>query len=379
MRYLIFEYQYGGHFNEYIRHLLTYAVNKCPHDSITLVLPKNYKKHFDNGELPLNGNIVVDYLTEDQVLKCKKKGRASTFIASYYRSGLVARYIAKYNVDKTILLTAINYLFWVWARIPRNAKIELIEYIIPRRREKKTTIAKRLYDNLRMWFVAHTPQIKRLYLLNDDESANYYNTDFHTSKFRFLPDPIDCINSNITTEHENKIILLHAGRFRREKGTFEIIKALKSLSNEERCHFKFVLCGSSPVQADNDLTKKEMAELSEMMDVEFYNSFVDESFLHAQYSRADYILIPYQNFAQSSGNLGHAASYKKPVIGPEQGLLGFLIRKYHLGYTLDSLDAHGITKALRLILSGKSNEKYLFEQYTNRCSPDDFAKILLIN
>ncbi len=45
--------------------------------------------------------------------------------------------------------------------------------------------------------------------------------------------------------------------------------------------------------------------------------------------------MPYSNTAQSSGIIGYCAQFKTPVVVPNHGLLGKLVRRYSLGYTVD--------------------------------------------
>ena len=377
MRYLIFEYQYEGHYIEYIRHILWYAKEYQPCDEFHIVVPNKYEKHLDS--FPTSDKIFFHFLSDKILKRLSKTGKLSIITHSFVRCRTVAEYIKHYNIDKTILITSINYLFGIGLIIPQNSYISAIEYIIPRHRPDNISSLKKLEDRFRMWTYSHTKQLKNIFLLNDEDSAEIYNNNYRTSKFKFLPDPIDCIvNSNEYSAISNRrITILHAGRFRKEKGTFDIFEALRLLDDNERSKFKFILCGESIVPEDNERAKKEILDLSNIMDVEYHPGFVSEKFLHNLYVRSDYVLMPYHNYFQSSGNLGHAASYRKPVIGPGDGLLGNLIEKYSLGITLESLDATGIVKALRKILTSSNSKSYRFNDYVRRCSPYDFSRILL--
>lgn len=376
MKYLIFEYQYQGHYIEYVRHILNYASQHLPEDEIYLALPETFDKHVKNGDLPGLSRFKYCYLTKDELASFELKGKFAQFTQSYNLCKKLAELIRHYSIDRTILITAIPFILAMGTVLPHNAYVSAIENIIPCRRLDCASRYKRYEDRFRMWLYAHTPQLKRLFLLNDEDSAEYYNKKFHTDKFRFLPDPVDCVVEKTENRRESKIVLLHAGRFRREKGTFIIIEGLKKLTSQEREQFKFILCGGSSLKEDEERAVESMSELGKIMDVEFYNGFVKEEFLHELYNRAHYILIPYSVYYSSSGNLGHAASYGKPVIGPYQGLLGHLIRKYNLGLTIESLDSDSIVKALRKVLESQPSE-YGFKQYADRCNPTQFAQILL--
>lgn len=372
MNYLIFEYKYEGHYVEYIRYLLTYAENYLSNAIIHLVLSSPYKK----SELPQSKNFLYHYLTEHELNLINKAGKLSIITRSYYRCKILSRYILKYNIDKIILLNSIDYIFGLSLFTPKNSNFSAIEYIIPRWRPTTIPLSKRIEDRVRLWLYSHTPQLRKLLLLNDEDSAKIYNQTYKCSKFHFLPDPIATLPIERKAKTNDKIVLLHAGRFRKEKGTFEIIESLKKLLPEEREKFKFILCGGSEIKEDFTRAAKEMEKLKKLMEVEFFPGFVKENFLHQLYMEADLILIPYHNYFQSSGNLGHAASYGKPVIGPGQGLLGYLIRKYKLGYTLKELNSDSIASVLRFILANKDKLNYNFEDYVRRCSPKEFARII---
>lgn len=62
--------------------------------------------------------------------------------------------------------------------------------------------------------------------------------------------------------------------------------------------------------------------------------------------RHDAILIPYKNTAQSSGLLGYAAQFNKPLLAPSNGLIGKLVNEYKLGYLLDNLSPRTIADNL---------------------------------
>ena len=63
-----------------------------------------------------------------------------------------------------------------------------------------------------------------------------------------------------------------------------------------------------------------------------YDYFCEYEHITELVAMSDCILIPYDNTAQSSGVLGIAALYGKMLFAPDKGLLGYLVRKYNLGY-----------------------------------------------
>ena len=57
-------------------------------------------------------------------------------------------------------------------------------------------------------------------------------------------------------------------------------------------------------------------------------------------------MIPYKLTDLSSGALGYAALFGKPVIGPSSGLIGELIIDNKLGISLDEIKAESIAKTI---------------------------------
>ena len=378
MNYLIFEYQIEGHYIEFFRHLLNYAITHKKKDIFFIASSYLLKKWVDDSYFPESENFKFIYLNKKIVDKLNRSGKIGNLYASIYRCKILKQLINKYSINKTILITLVKFFPFLPLIISRRSYISGIEYIIPYWRKNIISVPKRFEDKFRIWLYAHASALKNVYLLNDDKTPEIYNKDYNTNKFKFLPDPIDClVTPQILNKKDDKIILLHAGRFRKEKGTFLITTALKELTDQERKKIKFILCGSSIIKEDNDRAFRDMAELSSIMETEFYNDFVQEGFLHSLYVKSDFILIPYFNYYQSSGNLGHAASYGKPIIGPSQGLLGYLIDKYNLGYSLHNLDVDSLVIILKKIINNPFIGNYNYNEYVKRCCPDRFAEILL--
>ena len=69
------------------------------------------------------------------------------------------------------------------------------------------------------------------------------------------------------------------------------------------------------------------------------------------------LLAPYNGTAQSSGIIAYAAHYRKPVIVPDEGLLGRLVKRYELGRADKNLTA-----------------KKLYEAYSAQCMSGEKAK-----
>ena len=77
-----------------------------------------------------------------------------------------------------------------------------------------------------------------------------------------------------------------------------------------------------------------------------YNEYCSKSFMADLFESSDCIVLPYEVTAQSSGLIGYAAHFRKPVIGPKTGLVGKLIRKYRLGIQPDDINPETLSMAI---------------------------------
>ena len=88
----------------------------------------------------------------------------------------------------------------------------------------------------------------------------------------------------------------------------------------------------------------------------------------------DCILIPYKNPNQSSGVIGYASLFQKPVIGPSQGLLGRLIKEYKLGDTIDNISPSCLKSAVLLTICNNRNE---LSRYASLHNTNTFLSVFI--
>ena len=95
-----------------------------------------------------------------------------------------------------------------------------------------------------------------------------------------------------------------------------------------------------------DSIKNEFNELVDTIG-DRANIIIEDGFfpfevLGAFIKNSDWILIPYKTKSQSSGILGHAAYFQKPVIGVRDSLIGNIIEEYNLGVCIEKSNAESI-------------------------------------
>ena len=73
------------------------------------------------------------------------------------------------------------------------------------------------------------------------------------------------------------------------------------------------------------------------------------------FKASDVILMPYKNAEASSGVMGHAIKYKKPIISTNSGLIGKIINQYNFGFLVDSVTPNEIAHTIKTSFKNHNN------------------------
>ena len=112
--------------------------------------------------------------------------------------------------------------------------------------------------------------------------------------------------------------------------------------------------------------------------VEVHNQFIDNQTFCQEISYSDCVLAPYIKFYGSSGMIGHACRYGKPLLVSYEGLIGEIVRDKKLGLCVDPQNIKALSLALEAIIA--SNFEYSKSNaiiYYENASHLQFAKNLL--
>lgn len=378
MKFLIFEPQSTGHHFEYVKHELDYAIGSK--DSFVFVLANGFRdKLHDFYDKPLTDNITLYFLTDEESEFVRIP---SIMTRSRKLSGLLRNYYLKIMPDKIILNELVSLIPFLSLYLRKRNLVRGIVYKIPRRRNLNSLLG-RLKDEILFRMIAYSRTIETIWLLNDNESVNFYNNLYKSLKFKTLADPIyvtSSLNSKILDKYNdiNKIILFHGGGMGERKGTLDIINALKCIPEVRLNDFILILGGRLSNMTERQKVNEFIDLYRDKMAIEYSDSFIPFDDLCSYIQVADYILIPYKNVEQSSGILGYSAYYNKKVIGPNEGLLGHLITKYNLGYTLSSSGPDGLVEIFNKI-DKPDCSKPIDTEYVDMNSIGNFVKTLFVH
>jgi len=368
---IIFDDTITGHHLEYISYYHELA-KRNGEEQFCFLLPKEFCKAKDTINWSEEPNVIVQYLNEYDREKCKK---GNVFVAAWNKSRIVARESKRLNADRVILTTLMEFMPFLLFLLPEKCILSGIIYRIYLRNNEMSGV--RLWlEKLRFFLMARIHKKSIFYILNDENSTKRLNCNFNTKKFKYLPDPVPNIDvsniQNIRKElgiPDDKYIYLHFGGLTERKGTLEILKAILDADAETVSGKCFIFAGKI-----YDDIKKDFYNLYEKVkqktEVLVFDEFCQYDFLYNLCKTCDCILIPYKMTNLSSGILGYAALFNKPVISPSQGLIGDIVRENSLGVTLRDVSASGISAAFNIY------PESIINNYVTENSVDNFINTL---
>lgn len=359
---------------EYIHHIYMEAL-KYPQNRFYFVLPPNFKIECTKLHWPISNHIYIILAGADEIPARK----TNILRKAYLNSRHLAQHINNNKITDVILISLIEYLPFLPFFVHRNIKVRGIVYRIYLYDWKEESYAKRLQDILKYIIISHCDVFEKVFILNDFFSSHYLNKLYNTNKYSYLPDPIASLPSsstNITRETlnipTNKKVFLHPGGMLERKGTLEIMKALDGLPLEYCENIVLIFAGrvTDEIKDRFESYYNKIKDHVQIIRIEGYLSF---ELLADLFAICDYVLIPYQTHGQSSGIIGHAAFYKKPVVIGKKGLAGKLVRRWKLGFTLDDVSS----KSIRNFLKELPERNYKSGEYVKTHTINSFCKILL--
>lgn len=343
---IIFEPNIYGHRLEYLHSLYEFA--STIHDEhFVFILPNNFNDEKDKFEWPTVSNIDIAFINNRK--STIGGNRRLGFAYNTIKLALSLRsYVKKYKATDVFLINLMALYPAVTYILPKCVNISGIIYYIflyDKLSEKQKRKNWRKYKKL-----AETKNIKSVFLLNDSKSAEIFNQKYCTEKFRRLADPISVMNTQLEDIRktynisDDVIIFSHFGGLTTRKGTLKILEAISFL--EDKRKYAFIFAGKAYDDISSIMHDKVESLKSQGYQIFYEEGFVSYEFLSSLAAGSSCILVPYSNTCQSSGALAYSAFYKTNVIGPSEGFLGELIKKYHLGTTIDKITPECIAEAV---------------------------------
>lgn len=353
--YIIHTQTVGGHQLEYLHHLYLGAMNNNT-AAFVFVVPRRFEEDSKRMDWPSAKNIIIDIMegNEEPSPTCGllKKG--------WINSNTIRKYCKKYNATDVITISIMEYLPFL-PFLVRNVRFSGIVYRIYLYEWKDESRFMRLQDALKYWIMKHFNVFHCIFMCNDSSAAACLNRIYHTNKFRYLPDPIGSLQTykgvNLRKKMgipDKKIVLLHPGGMNPYKNTLGILKALDMLDEESRKNLAVVFAGqvTDYIRNDFDILYEKVGSKMQLC---LFEGFLPFELMADLFVTSDYVLVPYSVKGQSSGIVGHAAYYGKPVVSTQGGVIGKMVKKWKLGQLLYRSSE---TSIYQYLCSVKNHAKY---------------------
>jgi glycosyltransferase involved in cell wall biosynthesis len=229
--------------------------------------------------------------------------------------------------------------------------------------------------------------VKNLFLLNGEKSCSWLSTRFG-ARARFIPvpdpvagaaaDPAFVMRDAYRISSERRVFLFF-GAVSPRKGADVLIKALHLLSPDTAAKSAFVFCGrpEADYAARFRQSCSNLRKIRPDIQLNIDDNFVSDECMAALFEQSDVVLMPYTRPEYSSGILALAAKARIPVIGPDTGLLGRLIRQNGLG-AVCAVCPEAVAKSIAdAALRPPVVDEALRSVFVQKSRPEEFARIIL--
>ncbi len=345
---IVFTVDIGGHFLEYIHHL--YDLCRGKNGEFVFLLPASFEKIKNQWQWEESSNVLFELFDNTPFLY--KTSNLGQFILSYKISKLVQSYIKKYKAKALFSLNLTDFVPSAPLVISKETPISGIVYKI-NIDNNHLPFKDRIYFSV----LSKSPVFSTIMILNDEKGAAKLNEIFGVNKFVSLPDPyipLKFNKVNVRNDYlisEKKTLFVHFGAMNTNKATIDILESLYHLSIKEKEDYSFFFAGR--VQEDiKDVFYKHYEALKYSVDIHIIDSYCSYDFFASLCLACDAILIPYRRVYQSSGIIGYASQFNKPVIAPNKGLLGQLVKEYKLGCLIEDNTPDSLIAAYKKISNG---------------------------
>lgn len=231
----------------------------------------------------------------------------------------------------------------------------------------------------------------KIYILGDRYAVRMLNLLVGAKLFECLSDPIsvnvsdggDCFHkAKALNGGKKRFNCLLIGSIDERKNLENIIKAFSVMSEDDRANYRLSILGK-PVTAFRGEFTRLILEARQMLiglEVVVQDKYLAERDFVEAFSRADLVFTLYSNTTSSSGIVLKAAQLGIPILGSSSGYLGYVIRRYRLGVSVNYRDLEAICKGIVTIASGKSNVRFSkSSELLAKSDSRDFSRSILTN
>lgn len=399
-RIMLFELSVGGHYPEYIAHLVYYWCNHNITGQLNIVVsPRFVKQHSEIQEKieratvsniclititqkeyeklrPFNNGINRNLRAWQEVNLAKKyaKKLRSNFIFFPYFDTRQLPLILGQNLDCSYsgIYFRPSFHYQYFENHPFTIKYKIQQW------REKLTLSLLLKDRkLANLFCLDPFAVKQINILTNSQKASYISdpVKVHNSH----PADLQQKKSELRIERSRQIFLLFGGIDSR-KGLDQLLESIRFIPHDlyhRLCILVVGLIDKKSYQSCSDKIDRLCQKTA--IQIIIKDQYIPEIDIQKYFELSDVILSLYQNHVGMSGIINRAAATQKPVLSSNYGLMGEITRCYQLGLTVDSTAPEDIAKGLTKFLSN-SSKQYCdlkkMQDFAQRNTPEKFAQTI---
>ena len=335
---LIYDLKTEGHHIEYLHHLYVGALRHHD-DEYVFAVGKDFEKRSVDFQWDKSENIRFIYLENEE-------GEGNVLRKSWRMNRQLEKIVREEKPDKIFFNTLMNFMPFLPYSVGKS-KVSGIIYSIYLHDLESASYVSKISNKLKYNLLSQKGNVENVFILNDKDSVDKLNVIWKTDKFKYLTDPyIPFKNANIHDLRrqlgiaEDKIIITHLGYLEDRKGTLQVLDMIENTPSQEREKYCVVFAG----RIDNDIKDdffRRVELLKESIQIVTKIEFLPYDFMGSLVYTADKVVLPYKTVNASSGIIGYCAQFKTPVYVPAKGLIGKLVKDYHIGRAVEKFSNLG--------------------------------------
>lgn len=390
-RYLIYDSVMTGHHGEYLEHLIV-SGRGVPGVEIHVLAHPELKSRL--GTMDVSANVEVSYLDAGEIERISSL-RHNLRMRGEFELGLVANFLKIINVDHVVLMH-LNLFLKSEVRLQAFEGVEFSGILF--NQEYQPLWGIRSIATLKSWGeqqlrnrdivkVRRVAAVRTIHVLNDCDFVEQMNAPLLGKKpFNVLVDPLplECVEparAISSTVKPRATELLLFGAISPRKGVLETLRALERLTSDEKNRIHLTIAGKFVNDAYAEEVRRMVDAMNEQQEIDIVRlipEFLEYSELDKLLENADCVLAPYIGFYGSSGIIGHACRWQVPVIACKAGLIGRIVLRNRLGWTVDPSNVGQFASVIRSVCRGHTEfSEENANDYARLASSQAFVSALL--
>lgn len=374
-RVLFYDPYTTGHHLEYLRHLIVHSESFTNTQVLFVIAQSVISQLREVTKVDFESVPVLEFDGRNQIRK------------SMLEAKWLADVVEGQACTDLVLLTADPYQYALGTSVFKkmDCAIHGILFSPPHRlfssrdaalKEKIVQSVRRVRKGLQLRWALSNKNLKTLYILDDSSGVKQLNKKFRPV-FKYLPDPIEQLPMGFVSSGSSEVvqqkIILSFGSIADRKNLENIIESLQYLVDK----VTLVIAGKGkPEYVEKLRLMAEVYDKNTDIKIVIDNRFIGDKEMSQLFAKADGIVMVYRNFYGSSGVLGHAAAYRKPVLVSNVGLIPALVTEYKMGYAVGQTP-EAIAEGINLVIGKGLPRGYAGEKYLERKAVAHFAEALL--